>query len=50
MKNRYNASHYKQFAAKIKPELMDQITEYIDRENISKPEFLAKALAALTQK
>lgn len=47
VKNRYNAAHYKQFAAKIKPELMEKIDAYISREGISKPDFLSRALEAL---
>ena len=50
VKNRYNAAHYKQFSAKIKPDLMEEIDAYLLREEISKPEFLTRALEALTQK
>lgn len=49
VKNRYNAAHYKQFSAKIKPDLMEQIESYIDHEGISKPEFLLRAIDILMQ-
>lgn len=45
--NRYNKKAYKQFAARIKPDLAQQIDSYTAKEAISKPEFLERAIKAL---
>lgn len=42
--NRYNKKTYKQFAARIKPDLSQRIEDYIAKEGISKPEFLERAI------
>lgn len=45
--NRYNKKAYKQFAARVKPDLSQRIEDYTAREGISKPEFLERAINAL---
>ena len=45
--NRYNKKTYKQFAARIRPNLSQRIEDYILREGISKPEFLERAIDTL---
>ena len=45
--NRYNAKAYKQFAARIKPDLAQRIEDYTGKEGISKPEFLQRAINEL---
>ena len=40
-------AHYKKFVADIKPELWEDITAYCKDLNISKPEFLRRAIEAL---
>lgn len=45
--NRYNKKTYKQFAARVKPDLSQRIEGYTTREGISKPEFLERAINAL---
>ena len=47
VKRRYNEKHYKRFQTDIKIELSDKITAYIEREGLSKPEFLQKAFDIL---
>lgn len=47
VKRRYNEKHYKKFQADIKTELHQQITDYTTKENISKSEFLARAIKEL---
>ena len=47
VKNRYNAKAYKKFQAAIKPPLMERIEGYNERENISKSQFLERAIDAL---
>lgn len=47
VKARYNKKAYRQFSARIKPDLSSRIDAYTEREGISKPEFLARALNAL---
>ena len=47
VKNRYNAKAYRQFAARIKPDLSQRIENYTTKEGISKPEFLERAINAL---
>lgn len=44
VKNRYNAKTYKKFQANIKPDLFDRIEEYSKKANLSRPQFLAKAI------
>ena len=50
VKRRYNEKHYKRFLADIKIEFFDELTEYIEREGISRSEFLARAFEALKEK
>lgn len=45
--NRYNRKTYKQFSARIKPNLSQRIEDYTTKEGISKPEFLERAINAL---
>lgn len=45
--NRYNKKTYKQFAARIKPDLFQRIEDYTIKEAISKPEFLERAINVL---
>ena len=44
VKRRYNEKNYKNFRAAIKPNLYDQIDEYLKQEGISRPEFLLRAI------
>lgn len=46
-KNDFAKAHYKKFVADIKPELWEDITAYCKDLNISKPEFLRRAIEAL---
>lgn len=48
VKNRYNTKAYKRFNAAIKPDLYEQIDEYLKQEGISRPEFLLRAIENLT--
>ena len=48
-KQLWNEKHYKQFNVMVKPELFDRITEYTKRENISRREFLERALDSLNK-
>lgn len=45
--NRYNKKAYKQFAARIKPDIAERIERYTSKNAISKPEFLSRAIDAL---
>lgn len=47
VKNRYNQKHYKVFRASIKPDVYEKIESYKKAENLSNPQFLARALKAL---
>lgn len=47
VKRRYNAKHYKKFQADIKTEDFNRLSAYIEREQISKAEFLRMAIKAL---
>ena len=47
VKNRYNQKHYKVFRASVKPELYEQIEDYKNKNSLSNPQFLAKAIEAL---
>ena len=47
VKRRYNAKHYKDFRGAIKFELFDRIEAYIKKENLSRPEFLQRAMDRL---
>lgn len=47
VKRRYNEKHYKRFQADIKFELFDKITAYTEAHQISKSEFLIRALDKL---
>lgn len=44
---RYKDKHYKKFQADIRTELYQSIDEFIARKEISKAEFLARAINAL---
>lgn len=43
----YQKEHYSQFKANIKPELKQEIDNYCKDMQISKPEFLRRAMEAL---
>ena len=47
VKARWNKAHYKPFTAQIKPELWDRIAAYQEREQLSKPQFLERAIEEL---
>lgn len=47
VKARYNKKAYRQFNVQIKPELFDKITDYCAENNLSRSEFLAKAVTLL---
>lgn len=47
VKNRYNKKAYKQYLARVKPELYNRLSEYCERENLSKPAFLQRAIETL---
>lgn len=47
VKARYNAKAYRSFSTRIKPELSGRIEEYLEREGLSKPEFLRLAVELL---
>lgn len=47
VKARYNAKAYRSFSTRIKPELSGRIEEYLEREGLSKPEFLQLAIEHL---
>lgn len=49
VKNRYNAKTYKRWNVAMKPELYDMIEAYCDREGLSRPQFLARAIEMLEQ-
>lgn len=49
VKNRYNKKSYKQLSVQIKPELAARIQAYKERENISMPELLARAMDVLEE-
>jgi len=47
VKQRYNAAHYVSMTVQIKPELDTALRAYLEREGISRAEYLQRALAAL---
>ena len=47
VKARYNKKTYRQFAARVKPDLSQRLEDYTTREGISKPEFLQRATDVL---
>ena len=47
VKRRYNDKHYKKFQADIKNETFERITEYIEKNQISKAKFLEIAIKEL---
>ena len=47
VKRRYNAKHYKKFMAEIKFEFFDRIEAYRKKENMSRAEFLQRAMDRL---
>ena len=47
VKRRYNDKHYKKFQADIKNETFELITEYIEKNQISKAKFLEIAIKEL---
>ncbi len=44
---KYAKEHYKRYIADISPELMEDLTEFCSRKNISRAEFLKLALTTL---
>ena len=48
VKSRYNKKAYRQFAARVKPDLSKRIEDYTIKEGISKPEFLQRAIDRLS--
>lgn len=44
VKRRYNAKTYKRFSADIKFELADRVEAYLQREGISRAQFIANAI------
>lgn len=44
---KYNKENYVNFSLKIKPELNNKIVNYCKSNNISRPEFLERAIEAL---
>ena len=49
VKNRYNAKTYKVYSASIKPPLFDRIDKYQEKESLSRPQFLERAINALEE-
>ena len=49
VKRRYNAKHYKRFAADVKIPLYDELVAYTEKEQISKAEFLKRAIEILSK-
>lgn len=47
VKRRYNQKAYKSITVQVKPELAERIQAYKDREGISMPELLSKAMDIL---
>lgn len=47
VKAKYNKKTYKYFNTQIKPELLNDINEYCKRYELSKPQFLKKAIETL---
>ena len=47
VKRRYNQKTYKSITVQVKPELAQRIQEYKEREGISMPELLTRAMSAL---
>ena len=43
----YDKTHFKQFNVKIKPDLWDEINNYCDNFDLSKSEFLRRAIEVL---
>lgn len=46
-KNKYNKKAYENFNVRIKPELFARIDEYCKENNLSRSQFLQKAIDAL---
>ena len=49
VKRRYNQRAYKSITIQVKPELAERIQAYKEREGISMPELLTRAMDALTK-
>lgn len=49
VKARYNKKAYKQFNVQIKPELFDRINNYCKSNDLSRSEFLLKAIEKLAE-
>lgn len=47
VKRRYNQKMYKSITVQVKPELADRIQAYKEREGVSMPELLTRALDLL---
>ena len=50
VKDRWNRKHYQVFSARLKPGLFDQIKDYQEREQLSRAQFLEKAINELEKK
>ncbi len=46
----YKKRHYKQFTVSLKPELKERIDAYCRKEDITKPEFMLRAINQLENK
>lgn len=49
-KNKYNKENYKQFKVNLKPELFTRIDEYCKKHELSRSQFLTRAIDLLEQK
>ena len=49
VKDRWNKAHYKQYTARIKPDIYDEIEKYIADNGLSKPKFLELAIRELNR-
>lgn len=49
-KNKYNKENYKQFKANLKPDLFTRIDEYCKKHELSRSQFLTKAIDLLEKK
>lgn len=50
VKAKYNKKAYKSFSTQIKPELFNRIDNYCKENNLSRSQFLTKAIDLLEQK
>lgn len=49
VKQRWLDANYQQFTVRIRPELFEEIKEYTELHNLSRSQFLAKALEKLKE-